>query len=163
MPMPPMPFSMEPRSPTVGGGRKLPTRAQLDIDNGLVGDRWSASPTRNFDAQITVMRHDVAKLVANGQPLEMFGDNLLVDLDISVRNLPAGSRLRLGEVLVEVTPEPHTGCGKFMQRFGRDALRFTALREWREQRLRGVHVRVVESGQVRCGDAIAVISRGAAH
>jgi len=148
---------------TAGGGRKLPASARLDVNDGLVGDRWSASRTRNVDAQITVMRRDVAEMIANGQPLAMFGDNLLVDIDISARNLPIGSRLRIGDALVEVTPEPHTGCSKFSQRFGSDALRFTALRELRDQRLRGVHVRVIESGHVSCGEAIAVISRGDAQ
>ena len=72
------------------------------------------------------MRHDVAALIANGQPLTLFGDNLFVDLDISTANLPSGTRLRVGEALVEVTPKPHNGCSKFEGRFGADALRFVA-------------------------------------
>jgi hypothetical protein len=43
----------------------------------------------------------------------LFGDNLFVDLDISAANLPCGSRLRVGDAIVEVTPKPHNGFSKF--------------------------------------------------
>jgi len=105
------------------------------------------------------MRRDIAALIANGQPLTLFGDNLFVDLDISQENLPAGTRLQLGECVVEVTPEPHTGCRKFSDRFGQDALRFTTIPRIREHNLRGIHWKVIESGEVRVGDSITVISR----
>ena len=59
--------------------------------------------------------------IANGQPLFLFGDNLLVELDVSPANLPTGTRLQVGTALCEVTPKPHTGCGKFAARFGQDA------------------------------------------
>ena len=52
------------------------------------------------------MRADVARLIADGQDLSLFGDNLLVELDLSVENLPAGTRLRIGTALCEVTPLP---------------------------------------------------------
>ena len=76
-------------------------------------------------------------------------------------NLPAGSRVRVGAALLEVTPEPHTGCVKFRQRFGGDALRLTANPRLRELRLRGIYFVVVEAGEVAVGDPIAVLSRAA--
>ena len=108
--------------------------------------------------QITVMRRDVAELIANGQPLTVFGDNFFVDLDISEANLPPGSRLRVGEALVEVTAKPHTGCMKFQQRFGPAALRL--VNERKDLNLRGIYFRVVEPGQIAAGSAIEVLSRG---
>lgn len=143
-----------------GGPREMPDAAELDTDRGLVGDAWSRGRARDRDMQLTVMRHDVASLVANGQPLTLFGDNLFVDLDIAAGNLPAGTRLRIGHCVVEVTPEPHTGCKLFKERFGFDALRFTALKEFRGHNLRGIHLFVVEPGVIRVGDAIDVLSRG---
>jgi MOSC domain-containing protein YiiM len=144
------------------GTRELPETAELDTDGGLVGDAWGRGRSRNLGMQLTVMRQDVAELIANGQPLTLFGDNLFVDLDITTTNLPAGSRLSVGECLVEVTAEPHTGCAKFKARFGHDALKITALREFRDCNLRGIHWRVLEPGTIRLGDPIRVISRGAA-
>jgi hypothetical protein len=142
------------------GERSEPPQARLSAEAGLDGDRWYLSPSRNPDAQVTVMRHDVASLIAGEQPVSLFGDNVLVDLDVSAENLPAGSRLRVGPCLVEVTPEPHTGCAKFAERFGRDALRLVSHRQWRRLNLRGIHWRVLEGGEIAVGDKVEVVERG---
>jgi len=141
------------------GTRSMPERATLSVAEGMPGDAWLRDSPENPGAQLAVMRVDVARLVANGQPIELAGDNLFVDLDLSVANLPLASRLRAGGVLLEVTPKPHTGCLKFRQRFGEDALRLTAAERFRDQRLRGIYLRVVEAGEVAVGDAIEVVSR----
>lgn len=143
------------------GQRETPERVVLTPEEGVPGDAWLRDCPEKADAQITIMRSDFAQLVANGQPLTLPGDNLLADLDLSCANLPTGSRLRLGEALLEVTPEPHNGCLKFRQRFGKDALRITADRRYRDLRLRGIYVKVVEAGAVAVGDAIEVVSRAA--
>ena len=141
------------------GVRETPERARLCIEAGLFGDEWSRRPTRDVEAQLAVMRADVAKLIANGRPLTMFGDNVFVDLDISNAELPAGTRLRVGEAVVEVTPKAHTGCGKFHSRFGEDAFRFVNAAAGRHQNLRGIYWRVIESGEVSVYDTIEVLTR----
>ena len=82
------------------------------------------------------------------------GDQLIVDLDLSSENLPAGTRLAVGTAVIEVTDEPHTGCKKYSSRFGLDALMFANSPEGRELNLRGINTRVVQSGTVRVGDAV---------
>jgi MOSC domain-containing protein YiiM len=79
---------------------------------------------------------------------------LIVDFDLSVENLPPGTRLAVGSAVVEVSETPHTGCSKFRARFGDDALRWVNAPEGRALRLRGMNARIVESGTVRVGDAI---------
>ncbi len=138
------------------GTRETPESASLTIAEGLIGDGWSRRPPRDPDAQLTIMRLDIAKLIANGQPLTLFGDNLFVDLDISEKNLPPGTRLRVGGCVVEVSALPHTGCAKFRDRFGDDALRFTVFEPIRDQKIRGIHWTVIEVGEVRVGDPIMV-------
>ena len=142
------------------GERETPEFVQLFPDEGVPGDGWSRRPPRDPLAQIAVMRRDVAELIANGQPLTVFGDNLFVDLDLSAENLPEGTRLRVGEALVEMTSKPHNGCLKFKGRFGQDALRFVQAPKTRDQNLRGVYWRVLDAGGAHVGDAIRVISRG---
>lgn len=142
------------------GKRDTPKHVTLTPGDGIPGDAWMRKDSQKLDAQISIMRIDVAQLFANGQPLSLMGDNLLVDLDLSLENLPAGSRLRVGAAILEVTPAPHDGCRKFKQRFGGDALRMTAAPQHRELRLRGLYAKVVEEGAVTPGNPIEIISRG---
>ena len=87
------------------------------------------------------------------------GDNLFVDLDLSAANLPIGSRLRIGDALVTVTPKAHNGCKKYLARFGADALRFVNEKELRHRNLRGIFLRVTAAGEVKVGDPIVVLER----
>jgi hypothetical protein len=145
------------RLPT--GARETPGEVRLSAQEGVPGDDWSRRPPRKPEAQLAVMRRDVAELIANGQPLTLFGDQLFVDLDVSAASLPVGTRLRVGAALVEMTAEPHDGCRKFQQRFGADALRFVQARETRGENRRGVYWRVIEPGLARVGDLVEVVAR----
>lgn len=141
------------------GVRETPARVRLSPAEGVPGDGWNRRPPRDPEAELAVMRRDVAELIANGQPLTLFGDNLFVDLDISTANLPLGTRLRVGEAVVELTAKPHNGCYKFKGRFGEDALFFVQAKPTRDQNLRGIYWKVIEAGEVAVGDPIRVLSR----
>jgi MOSC domain-containing protein YiiM len=88
---------------------------------------------------------------------QLAGDQFFVDFDLSGDNLPPGTRLKLGQAIIEITEVPHRGCGKFSARFGVDALKFVNSEVGRELNLRGVNARIVESGVVRLDDPIAKI------
>jgi MOSC domain-containing protein YiiM len=143
----------------LGGGRHaLAQSAELTVEEGLVGDRWDRSRDPERLSQVTIMSAEVAASIAHGQtPGHEAGDNLYVDLDLSERALPVGARLRAGSAVLEVTAEPHLGCKKFNERFGAGALRWVNLASNRAERLRGVNLRVLESGHVRVGDAVVVL------
>jgi len=141
------------------GIRETPEHVVLTPEGGMPGDAWSRRLPLSLDGQLAVMRREVAEVIANGQPLTVFGDNLLVDLDLAASNLPIGSRLRVGAALVEMTPKAHDGCAKFMARFGQDALRLVSARPTRDQNFRGVYWKVVSPGGVRVGDAVEIVSR----
>jgi hypothetical protein len=142
-----------------GGRRELPARVRLTPEAGVAGDAWERRERRKLEQQVAVMKARVAELLANGQPLTLFGDSLFLDLDLSARNLPPGTRLRAGSALLEVTPEPHDGCRKFRARFGEDALRFVSRADLRARNLRGIYLRVVEEGELGPGDAVEVVAR----
>lgn len=141
------------------GVRETPEAALLSLEEGVPGDAWTHRPPRKPDAQLAVMRHAIAGLIANGQPLTLFGDNLFVDLDLAAANLPAGTRIAVGDAVLVMTAEPHNGCRKFHQRFGSDALRFVQDPQTRSLNFRGVYWRVAEPGLARVGDAVRVLSR----
>ena len=143
------------------GLRETPDRVLLTPDEGIVGEYWNRKPGVTVDSQITVMQATIAELIANGQPLTLFGDNLFLDLDVSGANLPPGSRVRIGEALLEVTPKPHTGCKKFSGRFGVDALRFVATPVGRARNFRGLYLRVLTAGEAAPGDVVELIERAA--
>jgi MOSC domain-containing protein YiiM len=141
------------------GEREVLDEATLDLERGVVGDRWSVGRSHgrppNFKAQVTLMSARAAGLVAGSKERwPLAGDQLYVELDISEANLPAGTRLAIGTAVVEVSDEPHTGCKKFVTRFGTDAMRFVNSPEGRALRLRGMNTRIVEPGVVRPGDEI---------
>jgi MOSC domain-containing protein YiiM len=142
-----------------GGLRETPERVRLEPDAGLPGDAWGRLKEPRLEAQLTAMQLDVAELIANGQPLTLFGDNLFLELDLSAANLPAGSRVSVGGAILEVTPKPHNGCQKFHARFGPEALRFVSKPDLRHRNLRGIYLRVVRPGEVAPDDAVEVIAR----
>ena len=143
------------------GTRLSPDEAELDVDEGLVGDGWARRPPRQAEAQIAVINHQVAQLLANGQPVTHSGDNLYVDLNLSAANLPTGTRLSVGEAELLVSPKPHNGCAKFHERFGADALRFVQAPDTRDQNLRGIYWQVTQPGRIWQGAPIEVTSRPA--
>jgi hypothetical protein len=51
------------------GDREALAEALLTREEGVPGDGWSRRPPREAAAQLAVMQHDVAQLVANGQAL----------------------------------------------------------------------------------------------
>ena len=59
--------------------------------------------------------------------------------------------------MIEVTDQPHTGCAKFSQRFGVEALRLVNSEVGSELNLRGINARVVQPGAIRKGDRITKI------
>jgi MOSC domain-containing protein YiiM len=139
---------------TGGGARSGPDAVDLDPELGVVGDRWA--PGDHPECQVTLMNVRAARLVTEGLELHLPGDNAFVDLDLSAEALPVGSRVRLGTALLEVTPEPHLGCGKFAARMGAEALKWINAKAHRDRRLRGVNCRVLEAGRAAVGDRAVV-------
>jgi MOSC domain-containing protein YiiM len=142
------------------GQRELPAEAVLDQNAGLVGDNWLARGSKSMadgsadpERQVTVMNARAAELVAGGRErMSLAGDQLYVDLDLSLDNLPAGSLLAVGQAVLRVSQAPHLGCAKFVERFGAEAMRFVNSRLGRQLRLRGMNACVVVPGIVRLGD-----------
>lgn len=135
--------------------RVVLTSAELDVDRGLVADRWSLGSRPNPKAQLTVMNVRAAGLVAGERSRwPLAGDQLYVDLDLSGANVPPGTRLAIGSAVIEVSDQPHLGCEKFSARFGKVAREFANSAEGTAVNFRGINTRVVQSGTVRVGDSV---------
>lgn len=135
------------------------------LADGLVGDSWQARGSKRTsdgrahpEMQVTLMNGRFLDLIAgDASRWPLAGDQLIVDLDLSEENLSPGQKLQIGTAVFEVTPMPHTGCRKFSDRFGKEAVKFANGREGKPLRLRGMYVQVVEAGEVKAGDRIRKI------
>ena len=148
--------------------REVLTVGVLERDEGLIGDTWrlrgssrTGDGSAHPDMQLNVMNARAAQLVAGTEDRwALAGDQLYVDLDLSEENLPPGTRLELGSAVIEITEQPHRGCAKFAERFGRDALKFVNSDTGRELRLRGVNAKVIVAGRVTRGGAVRKLPAG---
>jgi len=142
--------------------REVLEAGELDVAVGLKGDNWSVRPSKRTpdgsphpDMQINVMNARVIALLAQDKSRwQLAGDQLMIDMDLSKENLPAGTRLSLGTAVIEVSEQPHTGCKKFATRFGIDAVKFVNSPSGKEMCLRGINAKVVRSGTIRVGDIV---------
>ena len=140
--------------------RELLEEGKLDPVEGLVGDNWrvrgstqTGDGAAHPDMQLTIMNARVIALLAQTRDRwPLAGDQLFIDMDLSSGNVPSGTRLALGSAVIAVTDQPHTGCGKFSARFGRDALKFISSPTGKQLQLRGVNAKVVRPGVIRVGD-----------
>ena len=141
------------------GEREVIEEAELSVDEGLAGDNWSErTPGVPLDPerQLTIMNARVAGLLAqDADRWQLFGDQLYIDLELSEANLPTGTRLALGEAVIEISPLDHTGCKRFAERFGVDAVKFVSSPVGKELRLRGIYAKVVRPGPIRAGDVVS--------
>ena len=145
--------------------REVLREGELSTEEGLVGDNWNVRiskhtkpPQAPLYAQITVMNARCTELLAQTEDRwPLAGDQLYVDFDLSVDNIPPGTRLAIGDAILEVSAEPHTGCNKFSARFGVEAMKFVNSPEGKRLHLRGINARVIQGGAVRVGDTIQKI------
>jgi hypothetical protein len=147
------------RRPDVDQRESIST-GTLDTQLGLVGDNWQSRGSRHKpdgaadpEMQLNIMNARVVALVADDpERRELAGDQLYLDMDLSRENLPPGTHLELGAAIIEVTEPPHTGCKKFAERFGNDAVVFVNAGMGKQLNFRGINAKVVRSGDIKVGD-----------
>ncbi len=140
--------------------REILEVGELDFAEGLVGDNWKARGSKGTpdgsahpEMQLTLMNSRIIQLISQDRDRwHLAGDQFFVDMDLGQENLPAGTRIAMGSAIIEVTPVPHTGCKKFVERFGVDAMKFVNSPKGKQLNLRGVNAKVIQSGSVRTGE-----------
>lgn len=138
------------------GEREVVEQAELDVEQGVVGDSWSRRGKRpNPKSQVAIMSARAAAMIAGEREhWAIAGDQLYIDLDLSAANLPPGTRLAIGTAILEVSDLPHLGCGKFTARYGAEARELVNSPEGVALNLRGINTRIVQGGTVRRGDTV---------
>ena len=119
---------------------------QLKIDHGIVGDAHAG----NWHRQVSLLAQESVekmKAVFPDIPVGAFAENILTE-GLTLYTLPVGTRLQVGEVLLEVTQigkECHAHCA-IRQQVGDCVMP-------RE----GIFAIVLEEGTIRSGDTITVL------
>ena len=146
--------------------RDILEQGELSLSEGLVGDNWKIRGSRHtpdgsamLDAQVTIMNARVIGLLAQGEERwALAGDQLYVDFDLSDENIPPGTRLAIGSAMVEVSAQPHSGCKKFSDRFGVEAMKFVNSSEGKRLHLRGINGKVIQAGSIQVGDKVKKVN-----
>jgi hypothetical protein len=148
--------------PTTNERRTLDS-ATLTPEDGIVGDRWAKDSYYRLNdgrsdprCQVSIMNDRFLRQIAgDDDDMCLAGDNLIVDLDFSEANLPAGSQVAIGpEVILEISDLKHTGCSKFARRYGPDAKTFANNKQGTALHLRGRYARIFRGGTIRVGDEV---------
>lgn len=119
----------------------------LRVNHGIVGDAHAG----DWDRQVSLLAEEsIQKMREKGLELESgaFAENIVTE-GVDLVSLPIGTRLRLGEALIEVTrigKECHSRCAIYHK-----AGDCVMPRE-------GIFARVIEPGEIRAGDEIRVLS-----
>ncbi len=145
--------------------REILETGELDTEVGLIGDNWKTRgswATKDKKAhpemQINIMNSRAISLIAvEKERWQLAGDQLFVDMNLSDENLPCGSKLKIGDAILEVTAVPHNGCVKFTKRFGVEATRFANSKIGKQLHLRGINAKVIKAGRISVGDAVTKI------
>ncbi|MBS1911378.1 MAG: MOSC domain-containing protein [Bacteroidetes bacterium] len=149
------------------GEREILAQGELDLVEGLVGDTWryrsssrTADGSAHPDMQINIINVRAIALIAGHRDRwPLAGDQLYVDIDLGTENMPPGTLLAIGSAILVVTEQPHTGCRKFTERFGTDAMKFVNSPLGRQLCLRGINARVLQPGSISAGDMVLKIER----
>jgi hypothetical protein len=137
--------------------------ATLTPERGIDGDRWVTDSYYRLDegqsdprCQVSLMNGRFLRQIAGRDDcMCLAGDNLIVDLDLSETNLPAGGQLDIGpEVVIEISDLSHTGCSKFAGRYGQEARTFANDARGKSLHLRGRYARIVRGGTIRVGQRV---------
>lgn len=141
--------------------REVLEEAELDPVKGLIGDNWlvrgskkTADGSAHPEMQINIMNSRVTALLAQEKERwPLAGDQLYIDMDLGHENLPPGSHLSIGSAVLEVSALPHTGCKKFVSRFGVEAMEFVNSPLGKSLCLRGINAKIIQGGIVKVGQS----------
>jgi hypothetical protein len=147
------------------GLRTFPDALDMTVDQGIIGERWAKRPWLTLPngepdprIQVSIFSKRVMDLCWRDPANTVHpGDPIIVDMNLSVANLPTGTRLQAGSAILEVSDKFNTACIKWRDRYGDDSLRWINRRDNRDFRLRGILCKIVRDGTVKVGDQLVKI------
>ena len=147
------------------GMREFPEHLTMTRARGIPGERWLKHPWLKLPdgspdprIQVSILPLRVLDLVWRDRVGTVHpGDTIVADLDMTQANLPAGTFLHVGTVVLRVSDAPNNGCVKWKARYGAAAMGWIAAPEHAGLRLRGVLCSIEQDGVVGVADRIVVL------
>lgn len=142
--------------------RVFPERMGLTQAGGVEGDFEMKMPWLKLEdgspdprIQVSILPLRVLDLVWRNRVTVVHpGDAIVADFDMTLANLPTGSRIRVGTAVLRVSDLWNDGCVKWKVRYGRPAFAWISAPEHEALRLRGIFCSVETDGEVALGDRI---------
>lgn len=146
--------------------REFVESLSLSKAQGIAGDRWEAEPwlkteqgAPHPDIQVCILQKRVLDLVwRDRETVPHPGDTFIVDMDLSAQNLPAGTLLQVGEVVLRVGETPNDACAKWKVRYGTAAYDWVRDHVAEGLRLRGILCSIERDGVIRNGDRVTKLA-----
>ena len=143
--------------------RRFVDQIEVTQEGGIAGERWSTAPWLRLEngephpgIQISILQKRVLDLIWRNRETTTYpGDTFVVDMDLSLRNLPMGQLLRAGGVILRVSDVFNTACVKWKARHGSEAKDWVTAPGHPELRLRGILCSVEQDGQIANGDLLS--------
>ena len=145
--------------------RRFVDQIEVTQADGIPGERWSTAPWLRLEngdphpgIQVSILQARVLDLIWRERDTVTYpGDTFVVDMDLSLDNLPTGQLLRVGGALLRVSDVFNTACVKWKARYGSAAKDWITAPGHPELRLRGILCSVEQDGQITNGDLLTKI------
>lgn len=142
--------------------REFVEEISLTPAGGIPGERWSTRPWLKLPdgsphpgIQVCILSQRVLDLVwRDRENTPHPGDTFIIDMDLSEKNLPTGSLLKVGSAILKVSDVFNDACVKWKVRYGAESKAWINRPENRALRLRGVLCSVEREGTIRNGDLV---------
>lgn len=143
--------------------RRFVDEITLTRAGGIPGERWGTTPWLRTEGgaphpgiQVCLLQHRVLDLVWRDRANTPHpGDTAIVDMDLSLANLPTGQRLQAGSAVLRVSDVFNNACVKWKARYGQAAHDW--VRAHPDLRLRGILCSIEQDGVIRTGDTLRKI------
>jgi hypothetical protein len=138
------------------GQRNFVEQIELTPESGIIGERWGKAPWLKLEdgapdprIQVSILGKRVLDLMWPNQANTPHpGDTFIADIDFSEANMPVGTELCVGDVVLRVSSKFNDACVKWRTRYGDDAKDWIVRPDNIRHRLRGVLCEIVQGGVI---------------
>lgn len=147
------------------GERVFSDKISLCPEDGVIGDRWKehswlklANGDPDPSNQVCILGRRVLDLIWCDRANTIYpGDTMIIDMNFSEDNLPSGSFIHIGGVVLQVSDVFNDACVKWKKRYGVESYEWLNRQDNRQYRLRGVFCTIIQGGDIQLGSMARIL------